>query len=642
MKLLRSTYMACGWIFLVAVCLSLASPPMAGARDAKSMLKQVNKELRQAQNDMFSGKNDKAIASLEGIEDLLLKVKAADPNNSGFKSAERKYKKLIKDLERRTGKDLGGGTLTAAGTSTKTQMAPKPEAAPMPAKPAAAAPAKSKGQATASQADKLLRTAERSMHAGKNEEAAGQLAAAKAIIDGIKIQDPANPKLGSLEKKHQRIEKKLAAKAPKAAPQPTGEAPPADSKAAAKAEKLPYHARGPISNAKNGLARIDGYIQRLKDPTFDGVQVLRNMDAVFEGARESLEMGKAKAAEKGVTSHPDFDEIEAGLKETEKKIAAAKSDYAKAEAAAEAGAAEVNADVKALKDEYDRVSGVFEKATGSVFHYNDLKAVRGPLAEIEAFEKNDLAKVTAGMEAFAKKYGSTRDEIDKKADAMGYVNNYYRASFAYTELAKGIENIGKTRTVMADDLVRRAKDMKANAKKGLHDFSRIKQHSVIKEWGVTAAAYDPENPRVTEFNAGLDAWAAADLKDLNAKIDKAGFPRQASDAPDDAEELAETIREFLQREEDKKAAKGKMHGKIASVVITGPWRVFKRNILAEPIQYNLPFACATQLADEESLNLTRVFLMTMLTREMKGVKMAPPFIGATVGNSYYVRSSKVK
>ncbi len=641
MRLLKATYMACRWSLLVGLFLILASPHMAEAQDAKSMLKQVNKELRQAQNDMFSGKNDKAIASLEGIEDLLLKVKAADPNNNGFKSAERKYKKLIKDLERKTGKDLGGGTLTAAGSSTKTHMAPKPEAAPMPAKPAPAAPPKAEGQATASQADNLLRTAERSMHAGKNEEAAERLAAAKAVIDGIKREDPSNTRLRSLENKYHRIEKKLAAKAPKAASQATGAAQPASAKAA-KAEKLPYHARGPISNAKNGLARIDGYLQRLKDPTFDGDQVLRNMDATFKMARESFEEGKAKAAEKGVTSHPDFDEIVAGLEESEKKIAAAKADYAKAEAAAEAGAAEVNADVKALKNEYDRVSKVFDKATGNVFHYNDLEAVRGPLAEIEAFEKNDLARVTASMEVFAKKYGATRDEIDKKADALGYVDNYYRASFAYTELAKGIENIGKTRTVMADDLIRRAKDMKANAKKGLHDFNRINRHSVIKEWGAIAAAYDPGNPRVTEFNAGLDAWAAGDLKDLNAKIDKADFPGQASDAPDDAEELAEEIREFLQREEDKKAAKGKMHGKIASVVITGPWRVFKRNILGEPIQYNLPFACATQLADEKSSNLTRVFLMTMLTREMKGVKMAPPFIGATVGNSYYVRSSKVK
>ncbi len=64
MALFKATYTACRWTLLVGALFLLASPSLAGAQDAKSMLKQVNKELRQAQNDMFSGKNDKAIASL--------------------------------------------------------------------------------------------------------------------------------------------------------------------------------------------------------------------------------------------------------------------------------------------------------------------------------------------------------------------------------------------------------------------------------------------------------------------------------------------------------------------------------------------------------------------------------------------------
>ena len=104
------------------------------AQDTAILLKTVDKELRQAERDMFSGKTEKAIASLENIEKNLAIVKEKDPNNPKLKTAENKFKKLVKDLERRTGKDLGGGTLTAAETSIQTAVPPKPEAKPMPEK----------------------------------------------------------------------------------------------------------------------------------------------------------------------------------------------------------------------------------------------------------------------------------------------------------------------------------------------------------------------------------------------------------------------------------------------------------------------------------------------------------------------------
>jgi len=552
---IESTFYIC--FFLIGIMFIMS--PITYAQDAKTMLKQVNKELRQAQKNMFSGKNEKATASLEGIQTLLNKIKEADPNNNSLKSAERKFRKLVKDLERKTGKDLGGGSLTASGSSTKPALPTKPQAKAIPEKP---------------------------------EE--------------------------------------------------TSSVQPGQVKKTSAGAKLPYDARRPISNAKQSLERIDRNLGRLKGSGFNPDQVLKNMETALESARKSLEQGKAKAAEKGVTSHPDFGEIEEGIAQAEKKIADARTGHEKAQKETSAKQGEVQADVKALKDEYDRVRDVFDRATGNVFHYNDLKTVKEVLSKIEVFEKNDLASIQAKMASFEKKYGSTRDEIDKKADSMGYIDNYNRASYAYTELDKGIKNIKKTRTVMADDLIRRAKDMQGNAKKGASDFYRVKQHVVIKEWGRTAAAYDPKNPRVKEFNGGLDAWIQKDLRDLNAKVDKATFPGQGADAPKDVKMLSKTAKEFLQKEEDKNKAQGKTYGKILAVSVTGPWRIFKKNILAEPIQYNLPVAVSVQIESEKSMNLVRVYLMTMLTQEMKGVKKAPPFIGATVGNSYYVRPSAVK
>ena len=561
--------------FLVALIALPGLVATAHAVDVKGLLKDVNKELRQAQRDMFGGKAEKAVASLPGIEKKLAEAKAADPNNPQVASYEKKYEKLVKDLERRTGKDLGGGSITAAGSSAGLDLPPKPEAAPMPEKKAASTvPAKSD---------------------------AGAPAASEAA--------------------------------------PTKTAP---KKAAADA-KLPYNARRPAQMAGQDLDGIEGSLGKLGAPNWNQDQLLDNMKRRLESARKNLESSKAEAAKKGVNTHPDFDALETRIQQAEQKIAGAVSGVAEAKKEAAASASEVTADVDALKAVYDKVEPVLQKATGSVIYYNDLRPAEALIEEIEQFEKSDLAGVKEAMATFGGKYGTTEDAIDEKAKSMGYENSYYRASFAYTELEKGIANVAKTRTVMADDLVRRAEEMKTHTAKGIHDFARLEQHGRIRAWGEMAARYDADNPRVKAFNDGVDAWVKADAKALYDKIDKASFPKQAADAPKDAKKLAKEAVAFLQKEEEKLAAeKGKEVSQVLAVVVTGPWRVFKKNILGEPIQYNLPIATAVQTKSEKGKDLARVYLSTMLTQEMKGVKMAPPYLGATVGDSYYIRPSAIK
>jgi hypothetical protein len=101
-------------VTVIALSMIFLMGATAGGVDSKAMLKKIGQDLRKAERDMFSGKTDKAITALEPVKKQLLELKAADPNNPGLKRAENKYKKLVKDLEKRTGKDLGGGTLTAA------------------------------------------------------------------------------------------------------------------------------------------------------------------------------------------------------------------------------------------------------------------------------------------------------------------------------------------------------------------------------------------------------------------------------------------------------------------------------------------------------------------------------------------------
>ena len=565
----------CNWVLfnfsfvtVIALSLIILMSETTEAVDAKALMKQVSQELRLAERDMFAGKIDKAVFALEPIRKRLIQLKAADPNNPGLKTAQNKYKKLVKDLERRTGKDLGGGTLTAAEISTQTALPPKQGAKPMPEKKAP----------TTAKTDTETRTTE-----------------AASPAPATKVAAPA---------------------------------------------KLPHEARRPLSEATSQINRIDGYIKRLNDPKskFKKEQLVVKMDKSLAHARTKFNEAKALAAKKGVTSHPDFDKAEKNLAAAEQNVAETKQRYEAARTAAAASSKEVDTDVMTLLGEYKRVEPLFAMATGYVMHYNDLEPVKELLTQIENFEKNDLDMIKDKMKAFAQKYGSLRQEIDQKAEAMGY-SGQGRASFPYTSLSEGIENIQQTRTVMADDLIRRASDMKDQTSKGISDFARPKQHKRIKAWGRLAAQLDQDNPRVKEFNSGLDSWIEEDMNALNAKIDQVTWPGHAENAPDDAVRLSEIAVEFLQKEENKRAEKNIEVGKVLAVVVNGPWRVFKKNLLGEPIQYNLPILCVVEYESDKSLGVARVYDSTLLTEEYKGVKMAPPFLGATVGNSCYIRLS---
>lgn len=184
--------------------------------------------------------------------------------------------------------------------------------------------------------------------------------------------------------------------------------------------------------------------------------------------------------------------------------------------------------------------------------------------------------------------------------------------------------------------------MRDQTSKGISDFARPKQYKRIKAWGELAAQLDQDNARVKAFNSGLDSWIKEDMKALNDKIDKVAWPGHADRAPDNADKLSRIAVEFLQKEENKRSEKKIEVGRVLAVVITGPWRVFKKNVLGEPIQYNLPILCAVEYESDKDLNVARVYDSTLLTDEYRGVKMAPPFLGATVGNSYYIRPSALK
>lgn len=558
---------------ILSCCLLLAQGAIQSlpAADVDTTLKQLNSSLRNAEKDMFAGKTENVIASLENIHNLIIQAKEDDPNNNKLKQAENKFQKLVKDLERRTGKNLGGGTLTAAASSSAVVLPEKPSSKPSDSISSAAAD-RPPGQSTM-QVDT----------AGASPE--------QPVVQADTVV------------------------------------------------KLPHQARQPFDKAARGLENIESLFTQLKDPDYRGdkEQLVSRLESSLGAIRTQLDEARQAAAERGVFSHPSFDDAEAQLAIMMEKASVAKGKFAQQQNMAKEQAQQIEADVQKLKEEYDRLNPILGAATGTVIYYNDLVPAKKLLDQLNNFEANDRSALSALLASFAGKYGSTQEDIDRKASEMGYVGAYYSASYHYLELSTGLDKIGSTRTVMAEDLVRKAKEITGRSDKS-HDFSQSEQYEKAREYLELAQQFDSNNNLVRNLAATIDQDIAAGMVTFDEKIDKQSWPKEASDAPGNARKLAKAAKEWFQKSPDW-GSRDKNPYTVLAVVVTGPWSIQKKNILSEPIMYGLPVAVALQTEDDKKNNIARVFSLTLRTNEMLGVKMEPPFDHVTVGNSYYIRPS---
>ena len=156
-----------------------------------------------------------------------------------------------------------------------------------------------------------------------------------------------------------------------------------------------------------------------------------------------------------------------------------------------------------------------------------------------------------------------------------------------------------------------------------------------------ASRYDAENPKVVEAQSTIDQRVAEGMKAFHTRIDKRTWPGHADNAPKDAKKLAKAALDWFKASPDW-GKRDKDPRKPLAVTVTGPWSIQKKNLLGEPIMYGLPILLAVRVESDKELDVARVYVLTMRTAEMRGVKMEPPFDHVTVGDSYFIRPSAVK
>jgi len=380
----------------------------------------------------------------------------------------------------------------------------------------------------------------------------------------------------------------------------------------------------------------------------DKQALLKRTRFQLDRAIGDLKSSKREAEKRGQGNHPEYAQAAQRLEALEKRYLLEQHKIQALERRGQAAVAGIADAARELKTEYDRLYNfIFSKASGTAIYHHAIAEVGVFLSTVEAFEKNDLNRARAMLEAFLKRLGTTDAEaIDQKAIADGWKDTNYRASYAVGKMQEGIANVAKTRVAMALDMLARAGQYRQMVQ-GSADFARVERYQMVQSYLQYAVKFDPKNTAAQTELAGYEAWRDADWKAFGRKIDARKFPGPVNASPKNASSLAKTAMAWFAdsldwgKRNQSTTAKDKEPRRVITVAVVGPWSVQARDIRGRITMHGLPVKLVVALDSEKHLNVYRVYELTMRTQERPGVAAAPPFDSITVGNSYYIRASAV-
>ena len=361
----------------------------------------------------------------------------------------------------------------------------------------------------AGQADKVVRTAERNMHNGKNAEADRLLQEAALILEQAKAEDPADKKILRVEKNYNRVRKNVDRKLAQSAQRNTSSAQPVAKEESTSAGKLP-----------------GGVNKRLQD-------ISRHLDQAERYAGRDARKAGYKLGQAGDL----FDEIDnmyAGqFDKSNPEYAAVAGRYAELAGAASAqGAAEATqkADAQAAETEKNRQSEewaarfrAYLSYPGQEGHNPDLLVYVPGTSEPEKFA--DAQRRYEAFKAFYAEYQKTEFPYGKtwQLESLGDSEAPRRIQQFEEDFASRIDSVAgdaerQIDTAMAqldqDNGWRSDKSVKPNLVD--HKWLESIRESVVK----TNTALGPDNPEARAVQAKFDALLAKDQEHRQVRMER--------------------------------------------------------------------------------------------------------------------------
>lgn len=493
-----------------------------------------------------------------------------------------------------------------------------------------------------------LRRSNSSIVSGRPQDAYPVLVELNKTIASIQKLQRDHPKLKNLiatfTGQKEKVEKKLGktiAIAFEVETQTESHSEKASGGGSSSSEKLPYDARYPMQQFTSMASSFENYYDGFANEDADGqARTIKRLHEKIEGMQSNLQAAREAASQKGVNSHPDFDEAQKTIESATQRLTLLDETFQKQQSIRVEAGKRTSADADSIRAWYSQLrSSIFDRAGGTVVYYNDPSEVEDLLARIEAFEKNDLDHVKKRLSEFAARYGDTEDAIRQSIGE-------WQAANSFVMIREGIANVAKTRSVMARDLLSRYESNFGDlASKS--EFHKVAYLQDLKKFLETASRFAPDDGDVAKALKGHDGRAHAALKDFYAEVDKRTWPPHSAGAPKNAVDLAQAALSWFKndlgwgRRGENADARDKETRRPLAVSVKGPWSVQQTDILGNPVMYGLPVLIAVEVPSEKALNLVRVYDVTMRTVEKAGVKMTPPFNSVTVGSSYYIRPSAI-
>lgn len=547
-------------LLIVGLACVFAAP--ATAAETGDLVKQAETELRNAERQIFNGKNDEAVAGLAKVSALLAKIKssdasspalkdlekglaplkssklsgllgkakAVDPTQLRVKSVESKFEKLKNDIERRTGKPV------VLPTESK----------------AAAAPAVDP-DALAKKIESDLRTSQDKMFNGRHQEAFDQLAQVSTMLAQLKAADPDNSRLKTLEPRFERQKKDVEKRMGKALPKPATPSGPAGATPAVAGEKLPSTV---AYRLKKITASLDGAERALTDESLRAELRPGRAQSQLDDARTVLAETEKMYGDKIPPNHPEIESVKQRMTAVEGSITAARQ-----------GAADAKQQAEAADQQRATTSEAWvEKINPYVDFYGEKRLLSEPTGNI----KNMMGQVVYYQEAQAlqaqlktAEFPSGRtDEIKELEEKLEKALREFPA--AYEKSLEGFYNIPEEKLEEINSFIARQAEAQKDPTKTPLPVNRDQMANARAAIDAYAALLPPDDPKVAALNAKMAKTVEQDAAIRRLRI-KNTFMIPDRYKGKDVEELKAKANELLM----KKHADAKI---LRTTIISSDWK----------------------------------------------------------------------
>ena len=258
------------------------------------------------------------------------------------------------------------------------------------------------------------------------------------------------------------------------------------------------------------------------------------------------------------------------------------------------------------------------------------------LAQIAAL-RTEAPGVKAQVEAFARKYGRIRDDIDNKIEQLRDSKNRRPsppAGECFQDLSDGLTNLEEVPKLEAKRILTDAVRNLDLIEGFIADTERDKRYTQVDAKLRLGLKFNPNDQEIRDWIVKIAAMRQKSKDDIEKTMDTAQFPGPfaAFDGPGNTAELTASCVKYF-NESDPSQTTVKVH-------IAGNWVSAKKNIFGETVQWGLPIWAVGYHNDNREIS--RVFKMTMITGEGLGVAKSPPWTGAWVGDSFRMRTKNIK